>query len=92
MPEVPCENDGQQRRGTADVQGTAASFADLLLPVRGAAGGVVAGVLTWQQPELVRSLHRAGFSQPSPVQQSAVPLGRFGADLIVQARCSACTF
>jgi superfamily II DNA/RNA helicase len=39
------------------------------------------------QPELVRSLHTAGFSQPSPVQQSAVPLGRFGADLIVQA-CS----
>ena len=34
MPEVLCEGDGQQRRVTADVQGTAASFADLLLPVR----------------------------------------------------------
>ena len=37
----------------------------------------------------MRSLQRAGFSQPSPVQQSAVPLGRFGADLIVQACCRA---
>ena len=35
MPEVPCDGDGQQRPGTADVQGTAASFTDLLLPVRG---------------------------------------------------------
>ena len=49
---------------------------------------VHSGVLTQlcTQPELVRSLHKAGFSQPSPVQQNAVPLGRFGADLIVQAR------
>ncbi len=43
------------------------------------------------QPALVRSLHKAGFWQPSPVQQAAIPLGRFGADLIVQASaCIAC--
>lgn len=49
-----------------------------------------AAALTPAQPELVRSLLKAGFSQPSPVQQTAVPLGRFGADLIVQARCGSC--
>ena len=46
MPEVPCESDEQQRQVTADVQGTAASFADLLLPVRGTASCFVAGALT----------------------------------------------
>ena len=47
MPEVPCESDGQRRRGTADVQGTAASFADLLLPVRpGLRLLLVSGALT----------------------------------------------
>jgi hypothetical protein len=41
MPEVSCDGDGQQRRVTADVQGTAASFADLLLPVRAASAALL---------------------------------------------------
>lgn len=36
--------------------------------------------------ELVGSLAAAGFTTPSPVQQAAIPLGRLGADLIVQAK------
>lgn len=35
---------------------------------------------------LVRSLVAAGFERPSPVQKAAIPLGRVGADLIVQAK------
>ncbi|KAF6202523.1 hypothetical protein GE061_002919 [Apolygus lucorum] len=31
-------------------------------------------------------LHKAGFKRPSPIQLSAVPLGRCGFDLIVQAK------
>jgi ATP-dependent RNA helicase DDX20 len=35
---------------------------------------------------LVKSLEAAGYTKPSPVQQQAIPLGRLGADLIVQAK------
>ncbi|EFJ49376.1 hypothetical protein VOLCADRAFT_59362 [Volvox carteri f. nagariensis] len=35
---------------------------------------------------LVRSLFAAGFERPSPVQKAAIPLGRVGTDLIVQAK------
>jgi hypothetical protein len=35
---------------------------------------------------LVKSLELAGYTKPSPVQQQAIPLGRLGADLIVQAK------
>ncbi|KAK3269380.1 hypothetical protein CYMTET_22177 [Cymbomonas tetramitiformis] len=35
---------------------------------------------------LARGLSSAGFHQPSPVQLAAIPLGRFGVDLIVQAK------
>ncbi len=35
---------------------------------------------------LVRALTQAGFDRPSPVQQAAIPLGRVGSDLIVQAK------
>ena len=35
---------------------------------------------------LVQSLAAAGFERPSPVQKAAIPLGRVGADLIVQAK------
>ncbi|GFR40199.1 hypothetical protein Agub_g759, partial [Astrephomene gubernaculifera] len=35
---------------------------------------------------LVRSLSVAGFERPSPVQKAAIPLGRVGTDLIVQAK------
>ena len=37
------------------------------------------------QAALVRALGRAGFKRPSPVQRVAIPLGRFGSDIIVQA-------
>lgn len=37
-------------------------------------------------PALISSLKLSGFTQPSPVQQSAIPLGRIGSDLIVQAK------
>ncbi|GIL45497.1 hypothetical protein Vafri_2724 [Volvox africanus] len=35
---------------------------------------------------LVHSLVKAGFERPSPVQKAAIPLGRIGTDLIVQAK------
>ncbi|GIL72180.1 hypothetical protein Vretimale_338 [Volvox reticuliferus] len=35
---------------------------------------------------LVHSLVTAGFERPSPVQKAAIPLGRIGTDLIVQAK------
>lgn len=35
---------------------------------------------------LLRGLQRAGYQAPSPVQRAAIPLGRAGADLIVQAK------
>ena len=35
---------------------------------------------------LLRALAAAGFSKPSPVQTTAIPLARVGADLIVQAK------
>jgi ATP-dependent RNA helicase DDX20 len=35
---------------------------------------------------LLRGLQRAGYRAPSPVQRAAIPLGRAGADLIVQAK------
>ena len=35
---------------------------------------------------LVAALAAAGFERPSPVQKAAIPLGRTGADLIVQAK------
>ena len=35
---------------------------------------------------LLRALAAAGFTKPSPVQTTAIPLARVGADLIVQAK------
>ncbi|GAX76322.1 hypothetical protein CEUSTIGMA_g3768.t1 [Chlamydomonas eustigma] len=35
---------------------------------------------------LLQSLTAAGYQSPSPVQQASIPLGRMGADLIVQAK------
>ncbi len=35
---------------------------------------------------MVNALAAAGFQRPSPVQQEAIPLGRVGSDLIVQAK------
>ena len=35
---------------------------------------------------LVRGLRRCGLHTPSPVQRAAIPLGRAGADLVVQAK------
>ena len=35
---------------------------------------------------LVRGLRRCGLHTPSPVQRAAIPLGRTGADLVVQAK------
>lgn len=81
MPEVVEE------AASDDVRGSVASFADLLLPVRSSATRRC--TLTRQgQEALVRALSKAGFTAPSPVQEAAIPLGRFGADLIVQARSS----
>lgn len=37
-------------------------------------------------PDLVAALAKCGFDRPSPVQQAAIPLGRLGSDLIVQAK------
>ena len=36
--------------------------------------------------ELTRALRRCGFDVPSPIQLSCVPLGRFGCDIIAQAK------
>ena len=36
--------------------------------------------------ELTRALRRCGFDAPSPIQLSCVPLGRFGCDIIAQAK------
>jgi ATP-dependent RNA helicase DDX20 len=38
---------------------------------------------------VLRGLTDAGFERPSPVQLQAIPLGRFGADLIAQAKSGA---
>jgi ATP-dependent RNA helicase DDX20 len=35
---------------------------------------------------LTNALSACGFTRPSPVQQAAIPLGRLGSDLIVQAK------
>jgi len=35
---------------------------------------------------LVQALAAAGFVRPSPVQKAAIPIGRVGTDLIVQAK------
>lgn len=35
---------------------------------------------------LVQALAAAGFQRPSPVQKAAIPLGRTGCDMIVQAK------
>lgn len=35
---------------------------------------------------MVAALEAAGFERPSPVQHAAIPLGRAGSDLIVQAK------
>ena len=35
---------------------------------------------------IVRGLRDAGFKRPSPIQAHAIPLGRFGVDLIAQAK------
>jgi ATP-dependent RNA helicase DDX20 len=35
---------------------------------------------------LVTALAAAGFQRPSPVQKAAIPIGRVGTDLIVQAK------
>lgn len=37
-------------------------------------------------PPILRGLTEAGFSRPSPVQMKAIPFGRMGMDLIVQAK------
>ena len=34
----------------------------------------------------MRGLNLSGFTIPSPVQRAAIPLGRLGADLVVQAK------
>jgi len=36
--------------------------------------------------DIVQSLTDVGFIRPSPVQQAAIPLARFGADVIIQAK------
>jgi superfamily II DNA/RNA helicase len=36
--------------------------------------------------EVVRGLEHAGYERPSPVQARAIPLGKFGADLTIQAK------
>jgi ATP-dependent RNA helicase DDX20 len=36
--------------------------------------------------EVVRGLEQAGYEKPSPVQARAIPLGKFGADLVIQAK------
>jgi hypothetical protein len=36
--------------------------------------------------DIVKALEATGFNSPSPVQQAAIPLGRLGADLIIQAK------
>ncbi len=36
--------------------------------------------------QLVAALSLCGYDRPSPVQQAAIPLGRLGSDLIVQAK------
>ena len=38
------------------------------------------------QEAVVRGLNLSGFTIPSPVQRAAIPLGRLGADLVVQAK------
>lgn len=35
---------------------------------------------------LLKALAAAGFTKPSPVQTTAIPLARVGADLVVQAK------
>ena len=40
------------------------------------------GLPTW----LVENLREAGFGKPAPIQVRAIPLARYGADLIVQAK------
>ena len=37
-------------------------------------------------PQLVEDLRRCGFTRPSPIQSTALPLGRLGIDLIAQSK------
>lgn len=45
-------------------------------------------------PTVVQALAACGYDRPSPVQQAAIPLGRLGSDLLVQAcaRIARCLF
>lgn len=38
------------------------------------------------KPEVVNGLIRCNFLKPSPIQRQAIPLGRFGFDMIIQAK------
>ena len=37
-------------------------------------------------PDILSGLVSAGYSHPSPIQLKAIPLGRFGIDLIAQVQ------
>ena len=37
-------------------------------------------------PDILQGLEAAGYVSPSPIQLAAIPLGRFGVDLIAQAK------
>eukprot|EP01102_Stenamoeba_stenopodia_P017166 TRINITY_DN6112_c0_g1_i5.p1 TRINITY_DN6112_c0_g1~~TRINITY_DN6112_c0_g1_i5.p1 ORF type:complete len:584 (+),score=157.59 TRINITY_DN6112_c0_g1_i5:1-1752(+) len=37
-------------------------------------------------PDVLRGLTEAGYEKPSPIQLKAIPLGRFGVDLLAQAK------
>ncbi|CAG9463678.1 unnamed protein product [Pedinophyceae sp. YPF-701] len=65
-------------------------LANDIMPERSVGGDVVSQLDSFQALDipapLQRGLAACGFHRPSPVQAAAIPVGRTGADLVVQAR------
>lgn len=68
LPETGAQPTQRRRRRTSDVFAREAVRFDDLM---------------LSEP-LLRGVQRCGFEHPSPVQLQAIPLGKFGTDLIVQ--------
>lgn len=86
-----------EKAGTADDQGLSAPEAEqtksttsLKLQSRSRTEDVQSDAKSFEDlllpPHMVASLAKAGYYKPSPVQLAAIPLGRLGSDLIVQAK------
>eukprot|EP00282_Hemiselmis_andersenii_P046965 CAMPEP_0172087736 /NCGR_PEP_ID=MMETSP1043-20130122/22847_1 /TAXON_ID=464988 /ORGANISM="Hemiselmis andersenii, Strain CCMP441" /LENGTH=267 /DNA_ID=CAMNT_0012749969 /DNA_START=46 /DNA_END=845 /DNA_ORIENTATION=+ len=78
---MPRLDDGRIR--TSDVVEDGVGESEEGGEARGGASSFAALLL---REEVVRGLQKEGYHKPSPIQARAIPIGRFGADLIAQAK------